>query len=235
MKFRCSERMRSHQLIVVSLVVVLITVECACGGGTEASTPPPPPPKSAIPNPTVLRTLYRVLVSGTDRMTTVGPNERSSYPLEAQVYYVPDQSASSRTVLNRVVNSSGNDHADTVTSLSGYSQDMELGFPWSNASASGVAPLAEAFNAETGDYALLAPSETLDGYVSAPLAAYGYPRYGKAPEVLRPQVRSTVLRESVCPPKSGTQFAHRIRKKCRSNFRIATNHHCCTDCAIVRV
>ena len=36
-----------------------------------------------------------------------------------------------------------------------------------------------------------------------------------------PQARSTVLRESVYPPKSGTQFAHRIRNKCRSNFRIA--------------
>jgi hypothetical protein len=117
-------------------------------------------------------------------MTTVGPNERTSYPLEAQVYYVPDQAANGRTTLNRVVNSSGSDHADSITTLSGYSQDMELGFPWSNSSTPGVAQLDEAFNSATGDYALLAPSETLAGYIPAPLAAYGYPRYGNAAEVL---------------------------------------------------
>lgn len=178
----CSKRMRAHSLIVIPLVVVLITFECACGGGTSTSLPPPPP-ESAVPTPTVLRTLYRVL-NGTDRMTTVGPHERNSYPLEAQTYYVPDQSTSGRTALDRVVNSSDTDHADTITSLSGYSQDMELGFPWNSASAPGLAQLDEAINSATGDYSLLAPSETLAGYVLAPLAAYGYPRYGNAAEVL---------------------------------------------------
>ena len=49
-------------------------------------------------------------------MTTIGPNERSTYPLE-RTYYVPDQLASDRVTLNRVVNASGTDHADTTTSL----------------------------------------------------------------------------------------------------------------------
>jgi hypothetical protein len=117
-------------------------------------------------------------------MTTIGPNERNLYPLEAQTYYVPDQAASGRTPLNRVVNSSGADHADTITSLGGYSQDMELGFPWTSGSAPGLAQLDEALNSATGDYALLALSETLTGYLPAPLAGYGYPRYGNATEVL---------------------------------------------------
>ena len=117
-------------------------------------------------------------------MTTIGPNERSSYPLEAQVYYVPDQTASDRTTLNRVVNSSATDHADTITSLHGYSQDMELGFPWTNGSAPGLAQLDESYSSATGDYALFAPAENFPGYVPQPLAAYGYPRYGNASEVL---------------------------------------------------
>jgi hypothetical protein len=181
MKFDCSERMRLYLLIVIWFVVVIITIECACGGGSQT---PPPPPKSPVPTPTVLRTLYRVVVTATDRTTTIGPNERSPYPLEAQVYYVPDQGASDRTTLNRVVNSDGSDHADTVTTLSGYSQDMELGFPWSTNSIPGVAQLTEPFNSTIRDYALLAPSESLAGYVPQPLAAYGYPRYGNAAEVL---------------------------------------------------
>ena len=56
-------------------------------------------------------------------MTTIGPDERSSYPLEGQVNYVPDQPASGRTTLNRLINSGGTDHADAISNLSGYSQD----------------------------------------------------------------------------------------------------------------
>jgi hypothetical protein len=153
--------MRSHAPIIVWSMLLVIGVECGCGGGAQMS--PPPPPKSAVPTPTLLRTLYRVEVNGTDRMTTVGPNERNSYPLEAQTYYVPDHSASGQTTLNRVVNSSETDHADTITPLSGYSQDMELGFPWNSGSAPGLTQLDEALNNATGDYALLAPSETLAG------------------------------------------------------------------------
>jgi len=117
-------------------------------------------------------------------MTTIGPNERTIYPLEGQVYYVPDQSASGRTALNRLINSDLTDHADAIGSLSGYSQDMVLGFPWTSASVSGVVPLLESFDSSTGDHALQAPSESLPGYSPQPLAAYGYPRYGNAAEVL---------------------------------------------------
>jgi hypothetical protein len=169
---------------VISLVAILAAVWTGCGDGTSTPTPvPPPPPKSAVPTPTVLRTLYRVVVNA-DRMTTIGPNERSSYPLEGQVYYVPDQSANGRSTLNRLVNSSGTDHADATGSLNGYTQDVVLGFPWSSASVPGVAQLTEAFDSTTGDYALLSPSETLTGYNARPLTAYGYPRSGNASEML---------------------------------------------------
>ena len=170
---------------LISLVAILAVIWTGCGGGASTPTPvPSPPSKSAVPTPTVLSTLYRVVVNGTDRMTTIGPNERSSYPLEGQVYYVPDQSANGRSTLNRVVNSSGSDHADATGSLNGYTQDLVLGFPWSSASVPGVTHLTEAFDSTTGDYALLSPSETLAGYNPQPLTAYGYPRYGNASEVL---------------------------------------------------
>ena len=99
-------------------ILILAILEFGCGGGT--STSPPPAAQSTVPTPTLLRTLYRV-VNGSDRMTTIGPDERSSYPLEAQVYYVPDQLASGRTSLNRLINSDGTDHADAISNLSNYS------------------------------------------------------------------------------------------------------------------
>ena len=86
--------------------------------------------------------------------------------------------------MNRVVNASGSDHADTTTSLSGYTQDMVLGYTWSSVAVPGVVQLTEAFDSSTGDYALLSPNESLPGHNPVPMAAYGYPRYGGAPEVL---------------------------------------------------
>jgi hypothetical protein len=117
-------------------------------------------------------------------MTTIDSGERSSYPLEGQVYYVPDQPASNRSTLNRVINSAGTDHADVITALPGYSQDMILGYPWSSPSVPAVVPLNESFNSNTGDYALLAPSESIPGYSASALPAYGYPRFGNASEAL---------------------------------------------------
>jgi hypothetical protein len=124
------------------------------------------------------------VVNGTDRMTTIGPDERNVYPLEGQAYYVPDQPANDRTTLNRLINSGGTDHADATNILTGYSQDVILGYPWSRGSLPGVVQLGEAFDSNAGDYALFAPSENLSGYTAQPLAAYGYPRYGNASEVL---------------------------------------------------
>ena len=168
-------------LTLVCWLLILAVLESSCGGGR--STPPPVASHSTVPTPTLLRTLYRV-VNGSDRITTIGPDERSSYPLEGQVYYVPDQPASGRTTLNRLINSGGTDHTDAISNLSGYSQDIILGFPWTSPSGSGVSQLSEFLNSGTGDYALLAPSESLPGYNPQPLAAYGYPRFGNASEVL---------------------------------------------------
>jgi hypothetical protein len=169
-------------LVQVSSLLVLAVLESSCGDG-KSTLPPSAPLRSTVPTPTLLRTLYRVL-SGGDRMTAVGPDERSSYLLEGQVYYVPDQPATGRSTLNRVISFGGTDHADTIGNLSGYSQDTLLGFPWTSASGSGVAQLSESLNSATGDYALLAPSENLPGYSPQPIAAYGYPRFGNASEVL---------------------------------------------------
>src|SRR5437588_10303675 len=84
---------------------MLLIGEPACGGGPQ-TPPPPPPPKSTVPTPTGLRTLYRI-INGTDRRTTEGSSERTSFPLESQTYYVPDQAGNSRETLNHGVNSSG--------------------------------------------------------------------------------------------------------------------------------
>jgi hypothetical protein len=86
-------------LMQVCRVLILAVLQPSCGGGRSTLPPsatPAIPPGSTVPTPTLLRTLYRVL-NGGDRMTTVGPDERSSYPLEGQVYYVPDQPATGRS------------------------------------------------------------------------------------------------------------------------------------------
>jgi len=118
-------------------------------------------------------------------MTTFGPNERGSYPVEAQVYYVPDLLSSNRTTLNRLINSGGADHADAIGTLNGYSVDQPIGYPWTNSSIiPALVPILEGFNSLTGDHAIVATRETLPGYTSQPLLAYGYPRYGNADEAL---------------------------------------------------
>jgi len=136
-----------------------------------------------MPTPTLLTTLYRFL-NGSDRWSTSGESERINTSLEAQTYYIAAQSASGETALNRLVNSAGTDHADAVSSLTGYSQDMLLGYAWTSAANPAMVQLTEAFNSTTGDYALLAPSETFPDYAPQPLAAYGYPRYGGLSEVV---------------------------------------------------
>jgi hypothetical protein len=69
----------------------------SCGGNNGyGSGPPKKPPSSSHPTPTKLRILYRVLPGGTDRMTSFGPEERSMYPSEGQMYYVADQLGADR-------------------------------------------------------------------------------------------------------------------------------------------
>src|SRR5437867_6162500 len=116
-----------RRVLLIGFVCMLTILWSSCGSGSSTSPPPPQlPPPSPLPTPTLLRTMYRVLVNGTDRMTTAGPDERSIYPLEGQVYYVPDQSANGRNTLNRLVNSAATDHADPVSTLADYSQDLLL-------------------------------------------------------------------------------------------------------------
>ena len=76
-------------------IVWMLAIMNACGGSTSMPTGPSTP-SSAVPTPTVLRTLYRVLVNGSDRMTSVGSDERNIFPLEGQIYHVPDQPATGR-------------------------------------------------------------------------------------------------------------------------------------------
>jgi hypothetical protein len=174
---------RSFSILLPMFISCASIAACGGGGTSSTTTVQQPPQTPEVPLPIVLRNLYRVVVNGTDRMTTFGPNERATYPLEGQVYYVPDASLSDRTLLNRLVNSSGTDHADAVGPLNGYTVDEPIGYPWS-ASSAGLTQILEALNSLKGDYAMVAPTENIPGYVSMPLPVYGYPRYGGALEVL---------------------------------------------------
>jgi hypothetical protein len=124
------------------------------------------------------------VVNGADRMSSYGPNERTMYPLEAQTFYVAEQPGSDRVAVNRLISADGADHADATGTMPDYTLDQLLGCAWSAASFPGLVPLLEASNSASGDYAMVFPAEMLPGYISQPLAAYGYPRYGSAGEVL---------------------------------------------------
>ena len=121
--------------------------------------------------------LYRFLYSGTDRMTSFDFNERNVYPFDGEIYYVSDQPGSGRTPLNCYLNAGATDHADGIDPPDGYSLEETLGYPWTQASLPGLELISEAVNPATGDYALVAPSETLPGYNRSPLGVYGYPRF----------------------------------------------------------
>jgi hypothetical protein len=117
-------------------------------------------------------------------MASVGPDERNIFPLEGQIYYVPDQPAPGRTALNRYLNTSGTDHADGISVPVGYNLEENLGYPWSQGALPGLDFLSEAVNSSSGDYALVAPSENLSGYSSNSLGVYGYPRFVNADEII---------------------------------------------------
>jgi hypothetical protein len=132
--------------------------------------------------PLTLNILYRVNVDGTDRMTTTGPPETDFFPLEGQLYYIPSYPLGKRSAtLNRFNN--GPDHRDSaLVEVAGYFNEGPLGFPWTNNVLPGVGPMAEGFNANTSDYALMKPEEQLPGYVSTPLNVFGYPRFANQTE-----------------------------------------------------
>lgn len=159
----------------VAWVLSELAVLVSCGRGPESTVASPPPPPSTTP--TTLRVLYRLSFNNTDRMTSFGFDERNRFPLEGQIYYVPDQSGTGRTTLNRYLNSSATDHADGTAAPSGYTWEEALGYPWAQASLPGLDVLSEAVNSSTGDHALVVPSESLSGYTASSLGVYGYPRF----------------------------------------------------------
>ncbi len=114
-----------------------LAVLASCAGGPQ-STVTPPPVFAPPPTPTKLRVLYRVLYSGTDRMTSVDFGERNAYSFDGEIYYVSDQPGSGRTPLNRYVNAAATDHADGITPPDGYSLEETLGYPWTQASLPGL-------------------------------------------------------------------------------------------------
>jgi hypothetical protein len=63
-----------------------LAVLASCAGGPQ-STVTPPPVFAPPPTPTKLRVLYRVLYSGTDRMTSVDFGERNAYSFDGEIYY----------------------------------------------------------------------------------------------------------------------------------------------------
>jgi hypothetical protein len=167
--------------LISTLSVLVVLVSC---GGNPQNTGTPPPVSSPPPIPTKLRVLYRFLYSSTDRMTSSDFNERNLYPFDGEMYYVADQPGSGRTPLNRYLNAGATDHADGTRPPDGYSLEETLGYPWTQPSLPGLELLTEAVNPSTGDYALVAPSESLPGYSVSSLGVYGYPRFVNSPEVL---------------------------------------------------
>src|SRR5438270_748406 len=119
----CRLALSRNSFATFCFVSVAMFLLHGCGGGGVTSTPPPSPPAQQAPPPLILRTLYRVVINGTDRTTTFGANERSVYPLEAQLFFVTDASASDRTTLNRMVSAGSSDHADAIGLINGYSVD----------------------------------------------------------------------------------------------------------------
>jgi hypothetical protein len=166
----------------VACALSALAVLASCGGGPQSTVAPPPPPPPTTP--TTLRVLYRLSFNNTDRMTSFGFDERNRFPLEGQIYYVPDQSGTGRTTLNRYLNSSSTDHADGTDAPPGYTLEGALGYPWAQASLPGLDVLSEAVNSSTGDHALVAPSESLSGYTASSLGVYGYPRFANTTEAI---------------------------------------------------
>lgn len=112
---------------------------------------------------TPLSILYRVVVGDTDRMTTTGGDELQAFPSEGELFYVPANDLGDTTALNRFYN--GPDHRDsTQTYVDGYVYEGPMAFPWTQRWLPGLAPILEAYDSQTGDYALKRQFEKLKGY-----------------------------------------------------------------------
>ena len=155
------------------LVIALVLACCVLSPAAQAQT--------AVN----LNVLWRVVVNGTDRMTTVDPSERDLFPLEGQLFYVPQSPMPGETPLYRLLNFTGTDHTDSTKALKGYVVEGPSGFPWdTNSSVPGLIQLFEGFDRQTGDHALVRPDEFLPGYAPKALGVYGYGRFGNLEESL---------------------------------------------------
>jgi len=171
------------QITKLACTLSALAALVSCGGGPQR-TVTPPPVSAQHPIPTKLRVLYRFLYSGTDRMTSFDFGERNAYPFDGEMYYVSDQPGSGRTTLNRYINAGATDHADGTSPPDGYNLEETLGYPWTQASLPGLELMSEAVDPSTGDYALVAPLESLPGYSVSSLGVYGYPRFVNSTEVI---------------------------------------------------
>ena len=141
--------------------------------------------QAELPQPVPLNVLWRVVVNGTDRMTSTDPQERSQFPSEGQMYYVAlDFNEPGTTSIFRFNN--GPDHRDsTETALPGYRLEGPMGRVWTSRTAlPGLSPLLEGLNSSTMDYALMRPGADLSDYKAQSLQAYGFERFGNETESL---------------------------------------------------
>jgi hypothetical protein len=75
----------------------------------------------------------------------------------------------------------------TIPGESGYTTEGPLASPWLSPSQYfGLTELLRGYNPTTGDHALMTPDSPLAGFSAEHLGAYGYERYGNAPELLLP-------------------------------------------------
>jgi hypothetical protein len=126
--------------------------------------------------------------NGSDSFTTISSAEAEDYSVDGQLAYIPANPISGmpNAAFYRLYNESS-DHMDSIyTNEGGYTLELTLGYPWTNATAvSGLSPLTRWRDTTNGDHATLIGAETLDGYTEeAGLGRYGFARYGNASEEL---------------------------------------------------
>lgn len=168
------------------------------GAATAQSIGTGGPLKQAeLPQPVPLSVLWRVVVNGADRMTSVGAEEVNAFPSEGQMFYIAaDLQEPGTTPMNRFNN--GPDHRDsTANALPGYWLEGPNGAAWTQRSVlPGLSAIFEGFNGSTGDYALMRFGEDLPGYKTQVLQVYGFQRFGNDMESLLSLTKGGVTVES---------------------------------------
>lgn len=103
-----------------------------------------------------------------------------------ETWYFPRATASGTGPLYRVLNSGTGDRRDAPDlSAPGYTQDLILGYPWTERSRPGLTPLRRYINLTTGDYRTWLFSQTPSGYTqnatwwaTGATPRLGYERFG---------------------------------------------------------